>query len=114
MNKLINFLINLCSSLIMYLQDRQEKIFYKKVIKICNKLSKLTQENIEVYLEVTYYTGREATIYFSVLNEEDSKFLFKYLKKNYSNLFASYNFDFIVSNCYIPSYCSKLIWSNNE
>ena len=114
MNKLINFLINLCISLIMYLQGRQEKIFYKKLIKICNKLSKLAQDNIEVYLEVTYYTGREATIYFSVLNEEDSKFLFKYLKKNYSNLFASYNFDFIVSNCYVPSYSSKLIWSNNE
>ena len=114
MNKLINSLINLCSSLIMYLQKKQEEIFYKKVIKICNKLSKLAQENIEVYLEVTYYTSREATIYFSVLNEEDSKFLFKYLENNYSNLFASYNFDFIVSNCYVPSYCSKLIWSNNE
>lgn len=114
MNKLINFLINLCISLIMYLQDRQEKIFYKKVIKICKKLSKLSQKNIEVYLEVTYYTGREATIYFSVLDEEHSKFLFKYLKNNYSDLFTSYNFDFIVSNCYVPSYNSKLIWSNNE
>ena len=62
MNKLINLLINLCSSFIMYLQKRQEEVFYKKVIKICNKLSRLTQENIEVYLEITYYTGREATI----------------------------------------------------
>ena len=114
MNKLINLLINLCSSLIMYLQKRQEEVFYKKVIKICNKLSKLTQENIEVYLEVTYYTGREATIYFSVPDEEDSKFLFTYLTKNYGDLFTSYNFDFIISNYYTPSYCSKLIWSSNE
>ena len=114
MNKLINLLINLCSSLIMYLQKKQEEVFYKKVIKICNKLSKLTQESIEVYLEVTYYTGREATIYFSVPNEENSKFLFTYLTENYNDLFTSYNFDFIVSNCYVPSYSSKLIWSNNE
>ena len=114
MNKLINLLINLCSLLIMYLQKKQEEVFYKKVIKICNKLSKLTQGNLEVYLEVTYYTGREATIYFSVPDEENSKFLFTYLTKNYGDLFTSYNFDFIVSNYYTPSYCSKLIWSSNE
>ena len=97
MNKLINSLINLCSSLIMYLQKKQEEIFYKKVIKICNKLSKLAQENIEVYLEVTYYTGREATIYFSVLDEEHSKFLFKYLKNNYSELTSKIKYFSIIS-----------------
>lgn len=112
MNKIINFLIKMCNTSKMYLFHIQEKNLHKKVIKICEEISKLYNIKMDVYSEINYFEGRDAIIYFIINDETDEEILTNYLYEHYIRLFEHYNFTFIVS---YYSMCNKnnIIWTNN-
>ena len=114
MNKIINFLLYLCNKLNIYLFKKQEKLFCKNIIKICEKISKLYNIKMDVYSEINYFEGRDATIYFEVNNKNEIELLNEYLFKSSNEFFKSYNFEFFVTDTFYKGDGCKIIWSNKN